>query len=65
MTLRQLLAEHPEWADLPIVVYTPSGEYSYVGAGCRVYTNETCDDPDADMEDPATKKYMVLVLDPS
>jgi hypothetical protein len=65
MTPRQLIEKHPEWADLPMVVYTSDGSYEHVGDSARVYTNETTDDPDADMSDPATPKYTVLVFDPS
>ena len=61
VTLKELITEHLEWADLPIAVYDGSGPY-YTS---RVYSNETCDDPDADMEDPNTKKYTVLVFDAS
>jgi hypothetical protein len=61
MTLKQLIQEHPEWADLLMVVYTSDGSYEQP----RVYTNETTDDPDANMDDPATPKYTVLVFDPS
>jgi len=37
-TLKELLAKHPEWADLPIAVSDQaSGEYHYVGASGAVY----------------------------
>lgn len=31
MTLRDLLAAHPDWADLPIVITREDGEMDYVG----------------------------------
>ena len=40
MTLRELIAQHPEMADLDIVVYSPDGEYHYVGASGSVYVDE-------------------------
>jgi hypothetical protein len=30
-SLRRLIAEHPEWADLPLVVYREDGDYDFVG----------------------------------
>lgn len=36
-TLRSLMQEHPEWADLPIVVYKPDGTHDYVGGAGNVY----------------------------
>jgi len=44
-TLRTLYEEHPEWRDLPIVVYVPDGSYDWVGAAGDVYTSLTQDDP--------------------
>jgi len=49
MTLRELIEEHPEWADLPIVIYNVCGEYEYVGGSASVY--EHIDD-DWDAENP-------------
>ncbi len=37
MTLKELLALHPEWADLPIAIYGNSGEYSFLEGGASVY----------------------------
>lgn len=39
-TLKTLLEKHPEWADLPIVVYQSEGRYDYVGAAGLVYEDE-------------------------
>lgn len=36
-TLRELMAKHPEWADLPIVVSDSEAEYHYIGASGDVY----------------------------
>ncbi len=40
MTLRELIEQHPEWADLPIVVYREDGHYDYVGCSGTVYEDE-------------------------
>lgn len=37
-TLRTLLAEHPEWADLPIAAGKEDGTMDYVGWAGSVYT---------------------------
>lgn len=42
-TLRSLLEEHPEWADLPIVVYNPDGSCDWVGSSGTVYDGEITD----------------------
>jgi len=40
-TLSQILKEHPEWADLPVVVYqSGSGHYAQVGGDGSVYIDE-------------------------
>lgn len=39
-TLKELLEEHPEWADLPIAVYNPQGGYDYVGCSGDVYSDD-------------------------
>lgn len=39
-TLRDIIQEHPEWLDIPIGIYTESGEYDYVGARGFVYEGE-------------------------
>lgn len=40
MTLKELLALHPEWADLPMVVLGHSGEYAEVGGAALVYEDD-------------------------
>lgn len=35
-TLRSLVAEHPEWVDLPLTVCRSDGELDYVGAAGAV-----------------------------
>lgn len=39
-TLKTLLEKHPNWADLPIVVYTSNG-YDWIGGAASVYTDKT------------------------
>ena len=39
-TLRTLCEKHPEWMDLPIGVYTPSGRIDFVGAAGTAYQSE-------------------------
>lgn len=39
MTLREMIEQHPEWADLDVVLYTDSGDYEYVGASAGVYVD--------------------------
>jgi hypothetical protein len=53
-TLRKLITEHPEWSDLPIVVYRPDGTLWYIGANGLVY-------PSHDHEE----KIDVLVFSPN
>lgn len=36
-TLKTLLEKHPEWGDLPLVVYCPDGHYDWVGAAGSAY----------------------------
>jgi hypothetical protein len=45
MTLRELVAEHPEWLDHTLVVYTGHG-YSYIGASGLVYETDEMEDKD-------------------
>ena len=46
ITLKTLLADHPEWADLPITVYEPDGHLATVGGDGSVYLSELEDDVD-------------------
>jgi hypothetical protein len=39
-TLRELLAEHPEWADLPVAVGDSVGELYYIDGNGMVYVSE-------------------------
>ncbi len=39
-TLREIVAEHPEWLDLEIVVYQSNGDYAFVGASGTVYVDD-------------------------
>lgn len=43
-TLRSLIEQHPEWADLPIVVYREDGSYDWVGHSGDVYTDKDEDE---------------------
>ena len=36
-TLRQIIAEHPDWLDLTVGVYTPNGSIDFVGENGTVY----------------------------
>ena len=64
MTPRQLLSQHPEWADLPMAVYRSDGGLDYVGAAGSVY--ESRDYGDApDIEAPGVKFDRVLVFSPN
>ncbi len=53
VTLKTLLKDHPEWADLPITVYEVDGHLATVGGDGDVYLSEL--DPstlaDGDYED--------------
>ena len=67
-TLRSLLANHPDWADLPITVYCPDGHLDFVGdrradppelgAG-GVYTQEYSGQDD---DPPESEPFTVLVF---
>ena len=50
MTLKEILAEHPEWADLPVAVYRVDGEHELVGESATVY----------EYEDEETKEKFVI-----
>lgn len=39
ITLATLLRDHPEWANLPLVVMNGEGLYEYIGASASVYTD--------------------------
>lgn len=51
MTLGEILREHPDWKDLPVVVYCADGHYDYVGAAGDVYLDDEhigdCGQPEA------------------
>lgn len=42
-TLRTLLAEHPEWGDLPLAVGLSDGNVDFIGWAGSVYTNTHTD----------------------
>jgi hypothetical protein len=46
ITLKTLLADHPEWGDLPITVYETDGHLATVGGDGSVYLSELEDDVD-------------------
>ena len=37
VTLKSLLEQHPEWADVPIAIYQSDGSVVYVGGAGSVY----------------------------
>lgn len=41
-TLNDIIKKHPEYADLPVVIYREDGEYDWVGASGSVYDGKTC-----------------------
>lgn len=47
MTLKEMIEQNPEWADLDVVVYSPDGEYHYVGASGSVYVDDQDEGDDA------------------
>jgi hypothetical protein len=65
ITLRQLLEQHPEWADLPLVALSPEGVYDWIGCSGLVYKGEDYSDPNLDVEDPANVSTDVLVFAPN
>jgi len=40
MTIKELLDNNPEYADLQIVLYNPSGEYDFLGDSAMCYPDE-------------------------
>lgn len=58
MSLKELLAKHPDWADLPIVVYRPDGQYDWLDGAASAYTDTTHEDPDNE----ASPEVKVLVF---
>jgi hypothetical protein len=57
VTLRQLLEQHPEWADLPMVIARGDGDVDWVGAAGMVYPG-LCEESD-------TTTTTVLVFAPN
>ena len=55
MTLKKLLEEHPDWADLPIGVVRSDGYVDFVGDSGYVYCVDHCDDEEADVEEAKTR----------
>ena len=54
MTLKEIIKQHPEWADLDVVLYTgDNAEYQYVGAQAGVYT-------DTDLDESPRRKVLVF-----
>jgi hypothetical protein len=61
MTLRELYDEHPEWRDLPMVVYRPDdGDIDWVGGTAFVYPCDTELEPADDQ--PFPQPITVLVF---
>jgi len=71
-TLNDLIKKHPEYADLPVVIYRDNGDYDWVGWSGRVYESKACslkedakkpDDSACEQgKDCETCKYAVKVL---
>lgn len=40
MTLRELIEQHPEWADLPIAVLSVCGDLDYIDCSGSVFVGE-------------------------
>jgi len=62
MTLRELVAEHPEWLDHTLVVYSPNSwkAYDYIGEAGSVYEVDEMEDvPGKDCQ-PTGKKLLVF-----
>jgi hypothetical protein len=55
-TLKQLLEQHPEWADLPMAILRIDGEIDYIGAAGAVYESET---------EEEGKKIKILIFSPN
>ena len=47
MTLREMIEQHPEWADLPIAVIDTVGDLHYIDGSGAAFTGEDFPD-DAD-----------------
>ena len=62
-TLNEILKEHPEWGNLPVVVYDEHSEYyHYIGESGNVYEANDYENPDLDINDVNNKSYPVLVF---
>ena len=61
MTPREIVEQHPEWADLPIVVPSEDGGYDFVGSGAGlIYTDDVLTaKSDTDLS-PMLLKVLVL-----
>lgn len=59
-TLRQILAENPEWADLPVGIMDVVGNVDFVGDSGMVFMSEHNDDPNASVD--AKDSYKILVF---
>lgn len=65
-TLNSIIKEHPEWGNLPLVVYKDDGSYSYVDVASTIYTAQDADNDTCDLiETPDAPKHTVLVFDVS
>jgi hypothetical protein len=65
-TLKTLLEKHPEWADLPIVVYRPDGTTHYIGGSGYCYSSKDYEDFEEVGEEEIKKRPdNVLVFSPN
>ena len=64
MTLRELLAAHPEWADLPVVFYQQDGSYVRVegtaGMPGGAWIYEGREPREGDDDEPTGDKVLVF-----
>jgi len=58
-TLKILLEEHPEWADMQIVVAPGNGYYDYAGGSASIYV-DTQDDEDVEYEEWENEPVLVF-----
>lgn len=64
MNLRELYEQHPEWHDLPLVVYREDGLYDYIDGAGMVYPGKDYPGTDFDNEDDLGPDN-VLVFSPN
>jgi len=61
MTLREILDEHPEWADLDVAVVDNIGEIHYLGASGMIYVQDEVEAVGEDGSVVLTGKRILVV----